>query len=272
MTLPNFLIVGAMKSGTSTLRDMLAELDSVHILPGEAHFFSDDEKYARGIDWYAEQFAGANGAIAVGEKTATYSYLPECVERIHSHLPDVKLVWIFRQPVSRTYSHYWHSVKNGNERLSFPAAIEQEPQRVSTDVWRGYQARSLYHEQVENYLRVFPRACMHFMLFEELLKSPLATMNALLTFLGAPELREPPAMQRSNETHIPRSRTVQWLARRMFDRRTSPYNLVNRLNRRSEPGYPRIDESTRARLLERFRDPTRRLAELTGLDLAAWDR
>ncbi len=141
MRLPNFIIVGAMKSGTSTLRDLLTLRDDVFLPPGEVHFFSDDEKYARGMDWYASLFATAQTAVAVGEKTPTYSYLPECAVRIHQHLPDVKLVWLFRDPVARTYSHYWHSVKNGSERLSFHAAIETESDRVRKDRWRGYQLR-----------------------------------------------------------------------------------------------------------------------------------
>lgn len=270
MKLPNFLIVGAMKSGTSTLRDLLGDIDCIHIPPGEIHYFSDPDRFQRGLDWYADQFANANGAIAVGEKTVTYSYLPECADLIHRHLPDVKLVWIFRHPIARTYSHYWHSVKNGNERLSFRAAMEQEPKRMAADMWRGYQARSLYHEQVENYLRLFPRERMHFMLFEDLVSRPLETINPLLRFLGVPELKQAPSMRRSNMTFIPRSRTLQWMARRAFDRRTSPYNFVNKINRRNKPGYPKMEESIKAKLNDRFREPNRRLTELTGLDTSAW--
>jgi hypothetical protein len=272
MTLPNFLIVGAMKSGTSTLRDLLTVRHDVFLPPGEVHFFSDDERYARGIEWYASLFARANGAIAVGEKTPTYSFVPECADRIYQHLPDVKLVWLFRNPVSRVYSHYWHSVKNGSERLSFSAAIETESRRVLKDRWRGYQLRSLYDQQVENFLRLFPKERMHFLLLEHLLKDPLRQTNALLTFLGVDPIAAAPTLPRSNQTFIPRSRTAQWAIRRTFRQRTRPYQVLSRLNRRSEAGYPPLDRDMRAQLTERFREPNRRLAELTGLDLSVWER
>ena len=271
MTLPNFIIVGAMKSGTSTLRDLLTVRHDVFLPPGEVHFFSDEGKYARGMEWYASLFSTANGAVAVGEKTPTYCYAQECAARIRQHLPDVKLVWLFREPVSRTYSHYWHSVKNGSERLSFQVAIETEPQRVLKDRWRGYQLRSLYHQQVENYLQLFPRSQMHFLLMEHLLRNPLREVNALLSFLGVEPLQVPPTVPRSNETFIPYSRTVQWLVKRVFRQRTRPYHVLSRFNRRRTPGYPPLDPLLRAQLRERFLEPNRRLADLTGLDLAIWD-
>jgi hypothetical protein len=269
--LPDFIIVGAMKCGTSTLRDLLTARNGVFLPSGEVHFFSDEHKYARGLEWYASLFASANGAVAVGEKTPTYSFVPACADRIRRHLPDVKLVWLFRDPVSRTYSHYWHSVKNGSERLSFAAAIETEAQRVLKDRWRGYQLRSLYHLQVEDYLRLFPRSQMHFLLFEHLLQDPLREVNSLLSFLGVEPLPAAPPLPRSNETFIPHSRTVQWMIRRVFERRTRAYNALARLNRRKTPGYPRMPDALRAQLKETFREPNRRLAELTGLDLTIWD-
>jgi hypothetical protein len=260
-----------MKSGTSTLRDLLTVRDDVFLPPGEVHFFSDEEKYARGIEWYASLFASANGAVAIGEKTPTYCYLPVCADRIHQHLPDVKLVWLLREPVARTYSHYWHSVKNGSERLSFQAAIESEEERVVKDRWRGYQLRSLYHQQVESYLRHFSMSQMHFLLMENLLKDPLPEVNGLLSFLGVEPLQSVPKLPRSNQTFIPRSRTIQWAIRRLFQQRTRPYRLLSGLNRRGEPGYPKLDPALRAKLRERFREPNRKLADLTGLDLTIWD-
>jgi hypothetical protein len=271
MRLPDFLIVGAMKSGTSTLRDLLTLRHDVFLPPGEVHFFSDEQKYARGIDWYASLFDAGAGAAAIGEKTPTYSYLPACAERIHGHVPDAKLVWLFRDPVARTYSHYWHSVKNGSERLSFRAAIQTEADRVARDRWRGYQLRSMYHEQVERYLELFPRERMHFLLLERLLRDPLGETNALLSFLGVEQLDAAPVLPRSNRTFIPRSLNAQWAIRRIFRQRTRPYRLLSRLNRRPIAGYPRIEPAIREQLRDRFREPNQKLARLTGLDLGIWD-
>lgn len=271
MTLPNFIIVGAMKSGTSTLRDLLTLRHDVFLPPGEVHFFSDEDKYARGMAWYESLFSAATDAVAVGEKTPTYAYLPECAGRIHTALPEVKLVWLFRDPVARTYSHYWHSVKNGSERLPFRAAIATEADRVGKDPWRGYQRRSMYHEQVERYLKLFPRTQMHFLLLEHLLRDPLRETNSLLSFLGVERLAQAPPLPRSNQTFIPRNRTTQWAIRRVFRPRTRPYQFLSRFNRRATPGYPPLDPALRAQLRDTFVRPNQRLAELTGLDLAVWN-
>jgi hypothetical protein len=163
-------------------------------------------------------------------------------------------------------------VKNGSERLAFAAAIETESHRVLKDRWRGYQLRSFYHQQVENYLRLFPKDQMHFLLLEDLLKDPMRQTNTLLRFLGVEPIAAVPTLPRSNQTFIPRSRTAQWVIRRMFQQRTRPYQFLSRLNRREAPGYPPLDPALRTRLRERFREPNRRLAELTGLDLSPWER
>jgi hypothetical protein len=270
MRLPDFIIVGAMKSGTSTLRDLLTLREDLFLPPGEVHFFSDESKYARGIEWYASLFSGSQSAVSVGEKTPTYSYLPHCAARIHQHLPNVKLVWLFREPVARTYSHYWHSVKNGSERLTFPRAIELEPERIVKDRWRGYQLRSTYHLEVERYLALFPRAQMHFLLLEHLLRDPLRETNALLAFLGVKPLEATPHLPRSNQTYIPKSRTAQWAIRRLFRLRTRPYQVLSKINRRAVPGYPRLDADIQAQLRKKFLEPNRKLAVLTGLDLSVW--
>src|SRR5262245_33715274 len=103
MTLPNFLIVGAMKCGTSTLLGYLRQHREIYIARREVHFFDRDSQYRLGIEWYEKQFGSSPQHRAVGEKTPAYCFVPEAAKRIHRHLPDVKLIWIFRDPVARAY-------------------------------------------------------------------------------------------------------------------------------------------------------------------------
>src|SRR5688572_513820 len=153
--LPSFVIVGAMKSGTTTLGEYLTEHEEIHVPIPEIHFFDLPRNYERGVAWYERQFEGAGTKRIVGDKTGTYSYLPEVPPRIARALPHAKLIWIFREPVARTYSNYWHAVSRGNERLDFATAVEREPDRVGRDVFRGYVRRSIYVEQVRRYLDYF---------------------------------------------------------------------------------------------------------------------
>lgn len=270
--LPNFLIVGAMKAGTTTLRNYLARVDQVWIYPGEIRFFSQDDKYARGLSWYETLFEPARGRMAVGEKSPAYSYRPHVPERIHRCLPDVKLIWIFREPVARTHSHYWHAACRGKERLSFHAAIAREEERVRRNLLRGYAKRSRYAEQVERYLQFFTAEQMLFLLFEDLVRDPPTVLNRVLAFLGVDGAVESlPSRNHSNITRAPRSVQLQWLARTVF-KNGPAFDLVKRFNVRPKGGYPRISPELRERLTKEFQGPNQQLEALTGLDLSAWKR
>ena len=268
--LPNFMIVGAMKAGTTTFHHYLAEIDTVFMPDQEVKFFSDDAAYAGGLERYERLFDAAESRMVVGERTTTYSYVPSVPGRIHRHLPDVKLIWMFREPVSRTYSHYWHSATAGSERLGFEEAIAREPERIRQDIFRGYAKRSLYAEQVERYLEYFPQENMLFLLFEEFVRDPATVLNRTLKFLSVDHVVGTVAPKHSHKTYAPRSQQVQWMARTLFGKRR-PFRLVSRFNRSDVLGYPRMSEQMRSELRERFQIPNERLAQITGLDLSLWE-
>lgn len=112
MTLPNFVVIGAMKCATTTLAVQLAAQEGVFISdPKEPNFFSNDEIYARGMDWYESLFEGASGCSLVGEASTHYTKLPtypHTLERFRSALPDVKLIYVMRHPIDRVVSQYMH--------------------------------------------------------------------------------------------------------------------------------------------------------------------
>lgn len=270
--LPNFIVVGAMKAGTTTLRDYLSGIEQVWIYPGEARFFSQDRRYARGLGWYESLFEPAAGKLAVGEKSPSYAYQPHVPQRIYECLPTVKLIWIFREPVSRAYSHYWHSATRGKEPLSFRTAILREDERVRRSILRGYAKRSRYAEQVSRYLQFFPKEQMLFLLFEDLVRNPTAVLNRVLAFLEVDtQFERNPPRTHSNVTRAPRSVQLEWLARTVFKKSTG-YRLVKRLNVRRERGYPSIPKDLQERLAREFLKPNEELAALTGLDLSIWNK
>jgi hypothetical protein len=270
--LPHFLIVGAMKAGTTTLRHYLQGVEQVWIYPGEVRFFSQDQKYAKGLGWYESLFEQAAGKAVIGEKSPAYSFQPRVPQRIHDCLPDVKLIWLFREPVARTYSHYWHSATRGKERLSFRTAIAREDERVRRNLLRGYKKRSRYAEQVSRYLEFFRREQMLFLLFEDLVKDPALVLNHLLEFLEVDtRIDRLPKVNHANITRAPRSVQVQWLARSVFN--TGPaFHFVKRFNVRTQPGYPPIPQDLREQLSREFEKPNEELAALTGLDLSVWKK
>ena len=111
-----------MKSGTSSLRDYLRDHPEVFIPPEEElHYFVEGINWKQGLDWYRARFADAGDAIAVGEKSPTYTMHPEhpgVPERIAALLPEVRLIYVVRHPIERIKSHYVHQFERGQEGLS----------------------------------------------------------------------------------------------------------------------------------------------------------
>lgn len=264
--LPDFIIVGTAKSGTTTLKEYLRHHPDVFMARMEVRYFAEPQP----LEAYERWFEAAGNAQLVGEKSPSYCYVPEVPSRIHALLPNARLIWLFREPIARAYSHYWHSVSRGMEPLSFRRALDAEERRTRVNPLRGaYRKRGLYAEQVERYLRHFPREQMLFLKFEDLRRDPASVFEQASRFLGIPAV--PYELPPSNQTRIPRSIPLQFWSRRLLGR-SRPYKILRRLNRRSAPGYPPMSKATRQWLVSAFEDSNRRLATLTGLDLAEWKR
>ncbi|WP_263810689.1 sulfotransferase family protein [Salinibacter pepae] len=273
---PDFIIVGAMKSGTSTLAHYLRQHPEIYMPDDEVHFFYEEGRghWQKGVTWYEAQFQEASVKQIVGEKTPTYSYLPAIPKRIHDLLPDIKLIWVFRNPVDRTYSNYWHAVCQGTERSGFAEAVRREDER---DKWKGYVRRSQYSDQVDRYLDYFDRDQMYFSLFEDLKGDPEALLEEVFHFLEV----DPKYSQQSNNrvrenvTKIPRFATARYITRSISDEipllGALIYYLDQCVNRRGESGYPEMDEGIRDHLRVYFQKYNDKLEDLTGLDTSKWN-
>ncbi len=272
--LPSFVIIGAMKSGTTSLGAYLtAHPDAFCAL--EPHFF--DSNFEQGLDWYRNWFLKAADARAVGEKSPSYMYHPHAVERLVSTLPGARLVAILRHPVERAYSHYWHERRLGHEKLSFADAIRAEPDRLRASPpglsRYAYVDRGLYLEQLERVTALVPRDRLLVLLFDDLERAPADTFGALCAFLGIEGSHLPELVGERTNTY--RTHRPEWLWRTMNVRRLwrwMPAPLARRLGRmmEREATYPGVDPGMRRDLLERFAAPNRSLAEWLGRDLGAW--
>ena len=274
--LPDFLIVGAMKSGTSTLADYLASHKSIHLPANELHYFNRDERFSQGVSWYSSHLmkdyrpGEDDDSVLVGEKTPTYSYQPNCAERIRDTIPNVKLIWIFRNPTKRSFSHFLHAKQKGADLLDFRAAIAREPERIKKNIFAGYVERSKYVIQVERFLKYFSIDQMHFMLFENLLQSPETELNRVAKFLGVSRFCDDLPRCHSNPSMMPFSPLSLQLAKRLSGYDSKLYRMVNLVNyvlRRKKPQIPK-DVTQQLDLL--FDPYNQRLSEITGLDLEIW--
>lgn len=268
--LPNFLIVGAMKSGTTTLLRHLERHPDVFVAPRELHFFT--RNFAKGPAWYESQFERAGGAKAVGEKTPAYTSLiafPETPRRVHGLIPEAKLIWIFREPVARAHSQWWHAVRAGSETLQFPEALAAEAERARVQPNLCYVARSSYADQIEAYLRYFPVESMLFLLFEDLLRDQAAVARRAFDFLGVdPDLADGGGSAIRANPGLGRPRVAP-----LKDLRVALHRLVQRWRARSRsPGlaYTALTPEAWRGFAAAFEAKNKALAALTALDFSAW--
>jgi hypothetical protein len=243
--LPDFLVIGAQKAGTTALYAYLRWHPGI-TGPSwkEVSFF--DRHWWRGEAWYRGQFPLRAGERLVGEASPSYLFHPLAPGRARSLVPDAKLVALLRDPVDRAYSQYQHEVALGREPLSFEDALAAEDDRLAGEVERltedprafsrawwdhTYAARGRYAEQLERWLAVFPREQLLVVPTEELGERPAEIYASILAFLGAEpyELSDYP---------------------RVFDR-----------------DYEPMRPETRAALAASFAEPNRRLEALLGREL-----
>ena len=200
--LPDAMIIGAMKSGTSSLHYYLTQHPAVIApLRKEVHYF--DLHYDQGERWYRANFGKAGQAGLNLDSSPYYLFHPLAPQRAHALVPEAKLIVLLRDPVRRAYSHYWHQRDKKRERLSFEDAVAAEPERVGDDEQRlargeieqshahqhyTYLARGRYAEQLERWLRFYPRERLLVLQFEDLGRAPMVTLHRTLEYLGLPPL------------------------------------------------------------------------------------
>lgn len=267
--LPTFLVIGAMKCGTTSLYYYLAEHPQIGMsrVKETDFFLSEHGNWHRGSDWYARQFPG--GAEQRGECAPNYtkSHLFDGVPvRIESVCPDVKLIYLVRDPIERTVSHYVGSCLQGREERSFGAAVAD----VETS---NYVLTSCYHTQLQPYLECFAEESLLVCSTETLSNSPTAVLRRVYRFLGVdPTVPVQRTERRLNVSDVKAGGWLRWLARRV------PQRLKDRLRPyvpwRWLPGErvarPAVSDATRARLEEVFHPEAERLRALTGRAFETW--
>jgi hypothetical protein len=187
--LPNFLILGAPRSGTTYLHRCLEEHPDVYMArlsySGDINFFNPNSEisairyYDRGIAWYEGLFDGRRHETAVGEKTAHYFADPEVPARIFAHIPEAKLVVVIRNPVERAYSNFWYSRGKLPSGLDFIEACHSPAGRKLRLLESG-----LYYQHLQRFLEFFPRDRIHIIVHDFLRSDPRAQLARLFDFLG----------------------------------------------------------------------------------------
>ena len=271
--LPDFLIVGAMKAGSTSLFDWLGLQPEVFVPQvKEPNFFSNDETWSKGTDWYRSLFRGAPPGTIVGEASVGYTdptWSSIAASRIADVVPDVRLLFVARDPVERARSHYRHEVLRGREKRSLTEAL------ASPD--SPYVQRSLYYRCLGPYLEGFQRERICVVTFESVFGPDQLGWNEVVKFLGL-EPRKRPISHRNasaeREQFTPTMR-ILWNAGVRRVPRAVP-SFVRRslrpflFRRRPDPLLGTADDPFPVETLHRFEDDAEHLRRWVGVDGPFW--
>ena len=200
--LPDFLGLGTQKGGTTTLHWLLAQHQQVHIPEcKEVQFFT--QHHHQGEIWYSGNFVNAAPQQRCGEISPFYLFHPEAPGRIHSLLPQAKLIVLLRDPVERAISHYFHARKRGFEPLELGDAMAAESTRLASgDPFsfqkHSYVSRSRYLEQLDRYEALFPRHQLLILRSEDLFEQVERIWPLLLDFLEIEPITVPTYLPKAN--------------------------------------------------------------------------
>ena len=217
--MPDFLFIGAQKSGTTSMYDYLGQHPSiVQASKKEVHFF--DTKYYKGRRWYRSHFPTKLQLQykITGEASPSYLFYPGSARRIRQHLPEARLLAILRNPVDRAISSYFHQQQKGVEPLTLQKALNAEEKRLegfkkklgfgllsyrSSKNLRqyAYKTKGLYADQLKTYFRLFRREQIWIEQAERFFLEPHATIRDIFKFLGVDEAFIPCDLQPKNVRH-----------------------------------------------------------------------
>jgi len=282
-TLPDFLVIGAAKAGTSALYQYMREHPQIFMPAKEIRYFAYDggeeardreERFGKhhfevkSLEAYEALFTPADPSLSWGEIAPIYLESPSAPRRIRELIPDVRLIASLRNPVHRAFSGYVMQVRSGREHRPVHEAFDPAAHHVQA---------GFYHAQIKRYLDLFPREQLMLILYEEFARDNKRTLRDTFEFLGVDPDFEPPLHQKHNVSTYPKSRLFNSLIENRLTRdvlRPAMPGWLRHFARRAKKSNlgkpPRIPPVIQAHLLDIYREDILRLQDLTRLDLASW--
>lgn len=249
--LPDLLLIGAPRSGTTTVSHWLRDHPQVAFSARkELEFF--DRYPHRGLGWYLAQLPSDPGDRLVVEATPTYLSEEAVPVRVAAALPEARFVALLREPVARAWSNYWFFCQLGLERRSFARAVaDEDPLDPVGYLWRGR-----YAEQLASWDAVVAPDRLHVVLTDDLVADPVGTFADLCAFAGLDPVA-PSRVGSVNPTRRPRSRRLQTALHSASAGRLRAQAFRWNAEGRAVPPMP---AALRAQLREQFHEPNAKLA------------
>lgn len=286
MPLPTFIVIGVAKAGTTSFFRYLDQHPQVFVYPekGTNFFGYEDARdwrwhdegeppllrhfHVRTFEGYEDAFSGVTDEIAIGEVSPQYFRCPTAAERIHNHLPDVKLIASLRNPAERAFSGFLMRTRRGEPVGSAYEELTAESSHVR---------ESFYFRRLKRFYDAFPREQVKIYVFEEFKREPERVMEDMLEFIGVDESVLPDTSPRYNPARVPRSRLANRLlfhpkvirgVKTILPERA--HGLAKRAREWNQSPPPSLPDDLRERLLGFYREDIDALEELLQRDLTIW--
>ena len=288
MTLPNFIVFGVAKSGTTSIHRYLEQHPEIFMCPIKAsNFFG----YEDALDWhwkdegdppslayfhaktlaeYEALFDGVTNEKAVGEVAPQYFHCPTAAQRIHDTIPNVKLAVSLRNPADRAFSGFLMRTRRGDAVRDYFEELGPESSHVK---------ESFYYRRLKRYFDIFPKEQIKVYIFEEFKQDPSKAMMDLLEFLGVNTSWMPDTSVRYNPGAIPK---IRWLNKLFYHRTLIDITQMilpkrlrmmgKRIRERNLRSAPKLPPQLRAELMKLYREDILKVEELIGRDLSIWLR
>lgn len=294
MVLPNVIIIGAQKAGTTSLHYWLGQHPEVYGPAGakDFHFFCDEEYYNRGLNFYSSFFSGHKDEKIVLAGAVNYIYLPNTPQRLIEYNPNLKLILCIRNPVDRLYSAYKFNNLKGIEPLKLEEALEEEDQRINLS-WKNkhdysYADHGYYNVQLKRYLEFFRPNQIHVVKFEYLKDKPEKVFSELCNFLNIDNTFTPSFKVLNEGGEVMFGIINKFISKDNFLKKWLRNNtLVNKImpldrrivlkqkirfvnTKKGKSKYGDINPELRRQLNSEYKESIMELERLTGLELNDW--
>ncbi len=288
LMLPNFIIVGAPKAGTTSLYHYLSEHPQVFMSePKEVNFFSKEEIIEQGLyyqdfkakdlEGYKKLFDKATDRMAVGEGSVSYLFYSDTPNKIKETIPDVKIIILLRDPVSRGFSHYLMDYRMGLVDLPYEEIVYKKSQHKYQDLYyQQYVELGLYYEQVKRYIDIFGENQIKIYLQEDLRNDPNSVIADLYEYLEIDKSFIPNTDKEHNTFSMPKNGLIQKLYGSHVIRATLSKLFPNTLKEYvlstffEQDKKPELSSKTRDYLLKLYRPDIEKLEKLIDRDLSDW--
>lgn len=279
--LPNFIIIGSAKAGTTSLYEYLGQHPDIFMSAiKETNYFAVDDPLikkerptfpfpVKTIKQYEALFSGVTTETAIGEASPIYFESPLAAASIYSRIPQAQLILSLRNPVQRAYSGYLMHARYGKN----VGPVTNE----SFGAEQRYVQAGLYSEQVSRYLKQFGSAQLKIILFEDLVKNPSGVLSDIFQFLNVADSFEPELSEKHNVGSYPKFKIInQILMNDTLRNRFAEYlpnaakQFANNLLKKNVTDKPSLTDEVKEGLKKYYQDDINRLEDLIDKDLSCW--